>query len=140
MAVAAVPVPGTSLPEWRVDGVSEQAMHTMALFLRDPNPIHFDPVVTEAAGFGPRTVNQGPSNVSYVANMLVAWAGDPGRIRRLKVRFEANVFAGDDVTASGEVTRVDETPDGWVAHCDVRLVRGDGARLLSGEAEVLLPA
>ena len=129
---------GTRLPDWQVGAVSEQAMHTMALFLRDPNPIHYDPVITEAAGFGPRTVNQGPSNVSYVANMLIGWVGDPSAIRRLKVRFEANVFAGDEVTASGEVTAVEETPDGQLAHCDVRLSRNDGTRLISGTAEVLL--
>ncbi len=129
---------GTRLPDWQVGAVSEQAMHTMALFLRDPNPIHYDPVITEAAGFGPRTVNQGPSNVSYVANMLIGWVGDPSAIRRLKVRFEANVFAGDEVTASGEVTAVEETPDGRLAHCDVRLSRNDGTRLISGTAEVLL--
>jgi len=129
---------GTRLPDWQVDAVSEQAMHTMALFLRDPNPIHFDPVVTEAAGFGTRTVNQGPSNVSYVANMLIGWVGDPAAIRRLRVRFEANVLAGDRVTASGEVTAVEETPEGPLAHCDVRLTRDDGTRLLAGTAEVLV--
>ncbi len=131
---------GTELPEWRVEAVSEQAMHTMALFLRDPNPIHYDPVITEAAGFGTRTVNQGPSNVSYVANMLIAWAGEPSAIRRLRVRFEANVFAGDAVTASGRVTAIEDTPDGTIAHCDVNLSRDDGARLLTGTAEVLVLA
>lgn len=131
---------GTRLPDWQVGAVSEQAMHTMALFLRDPNPIHYDPVITEAAGFGPRTVNQGPSNVSYVANMLIGWVGDPSAIRRLKVRFEANVFAGDEVTASGEVTAIEEMPDGVLAHCDVRLTRDDGTRLIAGTAEVLIRA
>lgn len=131
---------GTRLPEWHVDSVSEQAMHTMALFLRDPNPIHFDTGVTEATGLGPRAVNQGPSNVSYVANMLIGWVGDPAAIRRLRVRFEANVFAGDRVTASGEVTAVEDTADGPLAHCDVRLTREDGTRLLTGTAEVLVLA
>jgi acyl dehydratase len=131
---------GTSLPDWDLASVSEQAMHTMALLLRDPNPIHYDTAVTQATGLGPRTVNQGPSNVGYVANMLIAWAGDPAAIRRLKVRFEANVFAGDHVTASGEVTSVERTPDGALAHCDVRLTRDDGTRLLSGTAEVLVRA
>lgn len=138
MSVTTIPTPGTRLPDWTVDVVSEQAMHTMALFLRDPNPIHYDPVVTEAAGFGPRTVNQGPTNVSYVANMLIAWAGDPAAVRRLKVRFEANVFAGDRVTASGEIVRVDEVPDGVLVHCDVRLTRDDGTSLISGAAELML--
>lgn len=131
---------GTRLPEWRVDSVSEQAMHTMALFLRDPNPIHFDTNVTETAGLGPRAVNQGPSNVSYIANMLIGWVGDPAAIRRLRVRFEANVFAGDRVTASGEVTSIEDTADGPIAHCDVHLTRDDGTRLLAGTAEVLVPA
>lgn len=131
---------GSAIPEWRPDGVTEEGMRTMALFLRDPNPIHFDTEVTAAAGLGPRAVNQGPSNVAYVMNMLVAWAGTPAAIRRLTVRFNANVFAGDEVVASGEVTGLDDGSDGPVATCDVRLTRADGTLLVSGTAEVLLSA
>ena len=131
---------GTAIPAWRPESVTEERMRTMALFLRDPNPIHYDTDVTAAAGMGDRAVNQGPSNVAYVMNMLIAWAGSPAAVRRLNVRFNANVFAGDEVEATGEVTATEVTDAGTVATCDVRLTRADGTVLVSGIAEVLLPA
>ena len=57
-------------------------MKTMAAILRDPYPIHWDRQATAALGLGGRTVNQGPLNLGYIANMLMAWAGDDA-IRRL---------------------------------------------------------
>ena len=82
---------GTALPVFEVEEVRPAAMKTMAVLLRDPNPIHFNPDVVAALGMGDRVINQGPTNMAYVVNMLVAWAGDPARIRALKVRFLDNV-------------------------------------------------
>lgn len=100
-----------------VDDVGADRMKTMAALLRDPYPIHWD---------AERPVNQGPLNLGYVANMLMAWAGDAS-IRRLTVAFHGRVFAGDTVTASGAV--VDHSTSA------VRLTRGDDV-IVSGTAEV----
>jgi acyl dehydratase len=54
--------------------------------LRDPYPVHWDPAATEGLGLSGRVINQGPLNLSYVANMLMAWSG-PASIRRLTVSF-----------------------------------------------------
>lgn len=114
-----VPLPGVGepIPPLVVDDVGADRMKTMAALLRDPYPIHWD---------AERPVNQGPLNLGYVANMLMAWAGDAS-VRRLTVSFHARVYAGDTVVASGEVI------DG--ATCAVRLMRG-GDVIVSGTAEV----
>ena len=53
------------------------------------------------------------------------------------MRFTANVFDDDAVTAGGVVTAVDERDDGGhLATCDVWLDRGDGTRAVEGRAVV----
>jgi len=108
-------------------------MALMTAILRDPNPIHFEPATSDD-GTNPR-INQGPLNVGYVANMLTNWAG-PGSIRRLQVRFVANVFEGDHVEASGVVTAITGDSDETLAECDVQLVRSNGDLVLTGTAVV----
>ena len=117
-----------------VDHVDPQRMKTMAALLRDPYPIHWDPESVQDSLHRGRTVNQGPLNLAYVANMLMAWAGD-GAIRRLTANFHAHVMAGESVTASGSVDEVVVVDGETRARCSVRLVRGEDV-VLSGTAEV----
>lgn len=128
---------GTELPVFEVE-VRAAAMKTMAVLLRDPNPIHFDRDSVAALGMGDRVINQGPTNMAYVVNMLVAWAGDPARIRALKVRFLDNVRAGDHVFAGGVVTSVAGDGRHQVAECDVWLDVVGGPRALAGSATVAI--
>lgn len=128
------PVVGDRIPRFRLASVDAQRMKTMAAILRDPYPIHWDRQATAALGLGGRTVNQGPINLGYIANMLMAWAGDDA-IRRLTVGFHARVLDGDAVEAHGVVDSVTVTDAGWTATCSVWLERGSD-RVVSGTAEV----
>ncbi len=130
------PVVGQQIPPFIVEHVDAQRMKTMAAILRDPYPIHWDRQATAALGLGGRTVNQGPLNLGYVANMLMAWAGDSA-IRRLRVEFHARVLDGDTVTARGLVESVAIVDGGGIATCSVWLERA-GERVLSGTAEVFI--
>jgi acyl dehydratase len=131
---------GTELPTRIVERVDIAEMKTMAALLQDPNPIHWDPASTRALGMGDRTVNQGPINMAFVMNMLVAWVGnDPSRLRGITLRFMANVFDGDRVEAGGQVTGVREVNGEHLADCDVWLDVTGGTRALAGTATVALP-
>jgi acyl dehydratase len=125
---------GVQLPVLTVEDVGADRMKTMAAILRDPYPIHWDREAVRAAGYGDRPVNQGPLNLGYIANMLMAWAGD-GAIRRLTVGFHGRVFAGDTVIAGGSIESEHVVDGVRNAHCAVWLDR-DGERLVSGTAEV----
>jgi acyl dehydratase len=114
---------GTEIPPWKMESVDPQRMKTMAAILRDPYPIHWDHKSLESLPTE-RVVNQGPLNLSYIANMLMAWQG-PASIRRLKVNFTGWVLEGDEVTATGTVTSIDDVADERHATCDIRLARGD---------------
>jgi acyl dehydratase len=129
---------GTELPAFVVDPVPIEAMKTVAALLRDPNPIHFDAGAVAALGMGDRPVNQGPTNMAYVCNMLTAWTGDPGSVRRLQVRFLGNVFAGDRVIAGGVVTGIREEGGNRLADLDVWLERSPEDRVLAGAATVAI--
>ncbi len=128
------PQVGDRIPPFAVASVDAQRMKTMAAILRDPYPIHWDRHATAAMGLGGRTVNQGPLNLGYIANMLMAWAGDDA-IRRLTIAFHSRVLDGDAVEAHGVVDSVAVTDSGWAAKCSVLLERG-ADRVVSGTAEV----
>jgi acyl dehydratase len=124
---------GDEIPSWTMEMVDPQRMKTMAAILRDPYEVHWDHEAVRSLGFD-RVINQGPLNLSYVANMLMAWQG-PACIRRLNVRFTAPVFEGDHLVARGTVTAVDEIDGEPLATCDVHLDRG-GEAVLVGSAVI----
>ena len=129
---------GTIIPELEVPSVPTEAMKTMAVLLRDPNPIHWDAEAVNDLGMGDRVINQGPTNMAYVLNMLIAWTGDPASIRSLNVRFLDNVRGGDRVVAGGVVTEIRDDDAGRFAECDVWLDVVGGSRALAGTASVAL--
>jgi acyl dehydratase len=129
---------GTPLPPWSHGPVDPEKMKIFAAIARDPNPIHWDRAAVAERGLGDRLINQGPTNLGYLVNMLLAWTG-PESLRDLRVRFTSNVFDGDMVVAAGVVTAIREADGERLADCDVWLDRGDGTRAISGSATVALP-
>jgi len=131
---------GDRIPEWVMSSVSAARMCTMAAILRDPNPIHWDRDAVDSLtlGLGKRTINQGPLGLSYMINMLHAWAG-PDCIRRIVMRFPQVVLDGEAVTARGEITAVREAQGIALADCKIWLEHADRGILLEGTATVALP-
>lgn len=97
---------GDALPSFIIESVSPDGMKDWAIFLADPNPIHLDVEVVKAKGLGDRVINQGPANVAYMMNMLMA-AFPGGQIMAMDSRFLDNVYAGDRVVASGSITAIE---------------------------------
>ena len=132
---------GTAFPHYDVGIVDAENMKTMAVLLQDPNPIHWDVRAVGRLGLGCKPINQGPNNMAYVVNALVSWFGGIEKFRNLKIRFIANVYAGDRLTVVGSITGVDEFEDDVLATCDVQLLRGDIENsdiVLAGQASVIL--
>jgi len=131
---------GDRIPDWVMESVRPERMRTMAAILRDPNPIHWDRDVVASLplGLGRRTINQGPLGLSYLVNMLHAWAG-PGCLRRLVMRFPQVVLDGERVIARGEVTALREDDGSPLAECRIWLEHAERGVLLEGSAVVALP-
>ena len=133
MALAA----GGELTPVVIEEVPVEAMKTVAALLHDPNPIHFDVETVRALGMGDRPVNQGPNNMGYLVAMLAQAAGGREGVRRLRVRFLGNVFAGDRLVARGRVLSVEEQDGERLAEVEVWLERGEDERLLEGTATIV---
>ena len=99
---------GQELPPLVIEAVDPEKMKIMAAILRDPNPIHYDAESVKALGLGDRQVNQGPTNMSYLLNLVTQWSGGVPTLRSAAVRFLGNVFASDRVECTGRVTAIDQ--------------------------------
>lgn len=129
---------GVRLPERHITAVNADHIKQVALILRDSNPIHFDLDAVAKAGLGDRAVNQGGATMAYVLDLLTEWAGSREALRTISCSFRSNVFAGDDVLVSGEVTAVTEETDAVLAECSVWAEAG-GRRAIVGTATVAVP-
>jgi acyl dehydratase len=134
------PAVGDLIPEWEMARVSPERMRTMAAILRDPNPIHWDrdAVASLPLGLGQRTINQGPLGLSYMINMLHAWAG-PECVRRIVMRFPQVVMDEERVVARGEITALREQQEQRLADCRIWLEHQERGVLLEGTATIALP-
>tara|TARA_B100001057_G_scaffold473251_1_gene537467 strand:+ start:770 stop:1171 length:402 start_codon:yes stop_codon:yes gene_type:complete len=124
---------GYALPPFVIESVSADAMRDWSVFLADPNPIHLDVEVVKAKGLGDKRINQGPINVAYMMNMLMT--AFPGcRIETMDSRFLDNVYEGDRVVASGEVTAV----EGNRISCDLKLDVDGRGTVNAGTATIVI--
>ena len=123
-----------------MDSVSPERMRTMAALLRDPNPLHWDRDAVDALplGLGKRTINQGPLGLSYLINMLHAWAG-PDAVRRVVMHFPQVVLDGERVVARGEIFALRQQPGETLADCRIWLEHAERGVLLEGTATVVHP-
>lgn len=92
----------------------------------DFNPIHIDPEFGKAVGLG-GNILQGLCTMSFVAQAVTDWIGDPTKLKRLKVRFESVVRPGDTVAVKGKVTAV----RGNLADVELWAEIQDGTKVIS---------
>lgn len=75
----------------------------------DPNPLHADPAIAEAAGF-PKPILHGLATLGAAARALVRdlAAGDSTRLLRVRARFSKHVFPGETLVTEMWVLRPGE--------------------------------
>jgi len=73
----------------------------------DFNPIHIDPEFGKFVGLG-GVILHGLCALGFVAKAVTDWAGDPGRLKKLRCRFAAPVNLGDVITTKGSVIGIKE--------------------------------
>ena len=105
----------------------------------DFNPIHVDKEFGEKVGLG-GTIAHGLSNMARMGKCITDWVGDPGCLRRVKVRFRAPARPGDTVTFWGKVKEKKEEEGKKLVVLEVGAYNQDGAQILTnGEAVLELP-
>jgi 3-hydroxybutyryl-CoA dehydratase len=71
----------------------------------DFNPIHIDPDFGKMVGLG-GAILQGLCTLAFAAKTVTDWAGDPGKLKKIKCRFSAPVMMEDTITILGTVADV----------------------------------
>ncbi|MFI5820431.1 MaoC/PaaZ C-terminal domain-containing protein [Streptomyces rishiriensis] len=103
----------------------------------DFNPLHTDErFAVEAAGY-PGVFAHGMLTMGMTGRVLTDWAG-PESLLRYGVRFKAQVWPGDTLTATVTVESIEETPDGPVVHFTLRTVNQHGVEVVTGTAAARL--
>jgi 3-hydroxybutyryl-CoA dehydratase len=104
----------------------------------DHNPIHLDESYASSTQFGTR-IAHGMLSLALVTEMLATnfpntWHNGG----KLKVRFSAPVFPGENVVTYGEITSIDESEAGLIATCTIGCKKPDGTDAVAGRATVPL--
>jgi acyl dehydratase len=103
----------------------------------DFNPMHYDDTLARSAGY-PSVFSQGMHSAALLASYAVDWLG-ARNVRRFGVRFQEQVWPGDVLTCSGEVTAVERRADGRLVTADLTATRSNGGVAVSASADFLLP-
>lgn len=103
----------------------------------DYNPIHIDPEAGKLAGLG-GNILQGLCTNAFCAQVMTDWLGDPGNLKRLKVRMASPVKPGDTVTVKGKIRERDEESGKIVV--DIWAENQNGVQVITNAfAEAVLP-
>jgi len=124
-------------PELTVEDVQRPDFVKYAGASGDFNPVHYSEPYAHATGS--RSVfGQGMLTAGYAAHFVADWFG-LANVSSFRVRFEEQLWPGDTVTASGEVTAVDGGSGGATVEADIAVTNEDGTRLVSGDCAAWLP-
>jgi len=96
----------------------------------DFNPIHVDKEFAEKVGLG-GTIAHGLSSMARLGRCLTDWVGDPGSLKRFKVRFASPARPGDTVTFWGKVIDKKVEDGKNLVTLEVGANIGDGTVVLS---------
>jgi acyl dehydratase len=134
---AAVLRPGDSHQQVVVEDLTRTQIVQYAGASGDFNPVHTDePYARQVGGF-PGIFAHGMLTMGMTGKVLTDWVGD-GRLLRFGVRFSAQVWPGDTLTARATVREVTVEAGVPVAVLDVVTVNQDGVRVIVGTASARL--
>ena len=103
----------------------------------DYNPLHTDDLFTkEVAGY-PTVFAHGMLTMGMTGRIVTDWFGVES-LKKYGVRFVKQVFPGDTLTATAEVTDVRDDGGEQVADLTITTVNQDGDAVLTGAATVRL--
>lgn len=99
----------------------------------DYNPLHTDEVfTTQVAGY-PSVFAHGMLSMGMTGKMLTNYVGD-GRLTNFGVRFTAQVWPGDTLTAKATVTDIRDDAGNKIADMDVSTTNEEGVEVIKGQA------
>jgi acyl dehydratase len=104
----------------------------------DFNPLHHDEEAAKAAGFA-GVFSIGMFQAALLGTFAADWLGAEN-VRRFTTRFKEQVWPGDVLVCSGEVTDVRSDADSTTVEVKLACTRDGGGVAIDGSAEFRLPA
>ncbi len=124
---------GDTREEVVVENLSRSQLVMYAGASGDYNPVHSDEIfATKIAGY-PTVFAHGMLSMGATGRMLTNWVGD-GRLTKYGVRFVAQVWPGDSLTARAKVEAIRDENGQTLADLSVVTVNQDGKEVVSGYA------
>lgn len=138
MALSAADIEvGQTFTDVVVDDLTRTQIVQYAGASGDYNPIHTDDLfATKAAGY-PGVFAHGMLTMGLTARLITDTVGD-GTLTDYGVRFVSQVWPGDTLTATAEITAIRE--DEGLVDLSVATVNQDGTTVLTGTATARLAA
>jgi acyl dehydratase len=128
---------GDSREEVVIENLTRTQLVMYAGASGDYNPVHTDEVfATKVAGY-PTVFAHGMLSMGATARMLTNWVGD-GRLTKYGVRFVAQVWPGDTLTARATVEALRQENGEHFADLKVVTTNQNGQEVVSGYASARL--
>ena len=116
-----------------VDNLSRTQIVMYAGASGDYNPLHTDEVFTTEVAKYPSVFAHGMLSMGLTGRMLTNWVGD-GRLAKYGVRFVAQVWPGDTLTAKATVEALREENGEQFVDLTLSTVNQDGREVVKGQA------
>ena len=116
-----------------VDNLSRTQLVMYAGASGDYNPLHSDEIFTTKVAGYPSVFAHGMLSMGMTGRMLTNWVGD-GRLTKYGVRFTAQVWPGDSLTAKATVSEIREEDGQHYVDLTVTTVNQDGTPVVRGQA------
>jgi acyl dehydratase len=127
---------GAALPPLVKEPVTKVQLLMYAGASDDYNLIHTDVETARSVGLGD-VIAHGMLSMGFLGQFLSDLAG-PANVRRLKVRFAAQVRLGDVLTCRGTVTEIITGETRPLARLELWAENQKGEKVTTGEAEIYL--
>jgi len=119
--------------------VTQEMINRWAEVSGDFNPLHVDPDFGKTTFFG-TNIAHGPLTLSFIIEMLTRWLGkawiSSGRL--YDVRLVAPVPPETEITAGGEVTKVDLEGGRRRVDCEIWVKNQDDKLIVTGKASCVV--
>ena len=130
---------GDEAPPLVVEDISRTHFVRYAGASGDFNPMHHDDTIASSVG-NPSVFGHGMLTAGLMARVLKDWFGADA-LRRYQVRFSKQVWPGETLTCTAEVTGLRDAEESGIGLVDVecQVVNQDGEAKLTGTATAAVP-
>ena len=128
--------PGDALPEAQIV-MDRQTYSDYNRLINEINPLHFDAAYARKLGYKDIVV-AGVYTFSFIPQMIEAWAGKPGCISSIAVRYKSPVYIGETIVQTARIAKKTEANDFKLVEIEVEVKDNAGELLTAATVGVEL--